>query len=73
MSADGRKEVRLLIRAAKRQGWVVERGGGGHYRLFPPDGHTPAVSVPTTPGRGRSLRNTVALLRRRGLKVTGVS
>ena len=58
---------RDLIAAARRQGWRIRRGR--HWRLFPPDRSLPAVTVSSTPSEWRSLANTLADLRRSGLKL----
>lgn len=43
-----RKELNALLRTARRQGWRIERGGGGHYKAYAPDGKT-IVVLPSTP------------------------
>jgi len=65
---DNRKLMCQWLRKARRQGYDVVYGGNGHYRVtHPTDGRT--ASVPSTPGGGRSERNTRALLRRLGVDV----
>lgn len=64
------KELRQLLREARRQGWRVERTKKGHYKLWPPDGGPPEI-LPGTPSDWRSLKNAIARLRRRGFRWEG--
>ncbi len=63
-----RKELKELLDEAERQGWRVERGGGGHYKAFAPDGQG-IVTLPSTPGG--SLTPYVARMRRMGFTWNG--
>jgi predicted RNA binding protein YcfA (HicA-like mRNA interferase family) len=65
-----RKEMRQLLREAERQGWRVELGRGGHYKLYAPDGEN-IVTAPSTPGSGASLRDTLAKMRSFGFRWKG--
>jgi hypothetical protein len=58
------KEVQDLIRKLQEQGWRIEEGK--HYKAFPPDTTKPMVVIPKTPSDHRSLKNTIAQLRRSG-------
>lgn len=53
--------------AAHKQGWRVRRTGSGHYCWITPAGKS--IFTPSTPGRGRSMNNTRAQLRRAGLRI----
>jgi hypothetical protein len=58
------------VNQAQAAGWRVEKGQGGHWRLYPADPSKPLVVLPDTPGgTPRSMRNYRALLRRAGLDV----
>jgi hypothetical protein len=50
---------------ARRQKWTVTYTGSGHLRWQPPSGGP--VYTPSTPGKGRSVENCIADLRRAGL------
>jgi hypothetical protein len=62
------RDMRKLIRTARRQRWRVDRTRKGHYRFCPPD---PGECVITsgTPGSPRVIRHAIANLRRAGLEV----
>lgn len=61
--------VRRVLKAARQAGWRIERGGGGHYRLYPDDRDLPPMTVASSPGARRSLANMLADARRRGLNI----
>ena len=50
------------------QGWRYDSGRrrGGHPKLFPKDPSKPSITIPTTPGDRRSLKNFTADVRRAG-------
>lgn len=61
--------VESWLAEARRQGWTVTKGTGGHWRGTPPPGH-PEMSqftAPSSPGKGRSLHNVRADMRRAGV------
>lgn len=61
-----KKELRPLVVAAIEQGWEVTTTGGNHLRFKSPTGAL--VFAPSTPHGGkRSIQNTTAELRRKGL------
>ncbi len=60
-------DLKRLIRAARNQGWQVERTDGGHLRFRPPDATGPPIITPSTPSDWRGLLNLRARLRRSGL------
>lgn len=62
-----RGDIRKLVKAARRQGWTVERTSGGHLRFAPPRGAYIVVSF--SPSDHRSWLNARARLRRAGLEV----
>lgn len=63
-----RVDLRDLEKAAKRQGWPVDRTKQGHVRFWPPDGVTPPSIYSGTPGDQRAIRNFLADLRRKGFR-----
>jgi hypothetical protein len=67
-SNGGSKVIQKWIRQARAQGWTVDMSGSGHYLFRSPDGKQ-QTTVPSTPGRGRSMMNSRAQLRRIGLMV----
>jgi hypothetical protein len=60
------KDFRQLLDKVRAQGFDVRRGGSGHYVVTSPDGQVVSVSATPTGGRGRSLTNAKATLRRIG-------
>lgn len=62
------KEVKELIKEAKRQGWRVKEGK--HYKLYAPDGET-IVVVGKTPSDRRSLENSISDMRKAGFRWKG--
>lgn len=63
-----RKDYDALVKAAWEAGWWCERRGSSYIRCYPPDG-TEWVTVKQTPSGSRTLENTKAQFRRRGLDV----
>lgn len=59
-----RKDISVLLDAARAQGFTVRLRRSGHYRVTAPSGAT--ATVPATPSGGRSVANTRAALRRIG-------
>lgn len=59
------KEYKEIIRELERQGWRLVRGTR-HWKAFPPDKKKPMVTIPGTPSDYRSIKNTIAQLRRSG-------
>ena len=57
-----------IIRAAKKQGFVVQRTKKGHLQFIPPDKTKPIVVASGTPSDHRELQNLLSRLRRSGLK-----
>jgi len=62
-----KKDLRRLLRIARMQGFTICLGGSGHLRVSSPEGRT--ITVPSTPGRGRSHANSRAALRRIGVRL----
>lgn len=58
------KEVRQLLKELRKQGFTIEESGR-HFKAFPPGGG-PMTVIPRTPSDPRSLKNAIALLRKRG-------
>lgn len=59
-------DLKEVLRELPRQGWRVERRGGGHYVAFPPDRSKQQVVFASTPSDHRALANTVSRLRKSG-------
>lgn len=59
-------DLRQIERAAKDQGWSVERTTKGHPRFVPPDPAGQACVFSGTPGDVRAIKNFVAQLRAQG-------
>lgn len=57
-----------LEKAAQDQGWVVDRCGGRHTKLIPPDKSKPIVYAPSTPGDRKGWRALLTRLRKSGLQ-----
>jgi len=62
-----KKEMKVLVRAAEREGWLVKRTKRGHYQWLPPQGRV--IVTAGTPSDHRALRNIKSDLRREGLCV----
>jgi hypothetical protein len=60
--------LRDLEKAAKQQGWPVDRTADGHPRFWPPDGVTAPAIFSGTPSDWRAIRNFLADLRRKGFR-----
>lgn len=66
------KEYRQLVRVALSQGWRHKASGGGHLKMYSPDGET-IVTLPCSPPSGkRSLENCIGEFRRGGLDCKGI-
>jgi len=63
------KDFRRLLDRVREQGFDVRLGGSGHYLVTSPSGETASVSATPAGGRGRSLTNTRAALRRIGARL----
>lgn len=61
-----RKDVAVLLKALREQGFEVKMGGRGHWKIYAPDGHL-ITTLPASPGDVRGIRNATAVLRRAGL------
>lgn len=59
-----RKEIAEILAELDRQGFEVKRGGSGHWKVY--DAAHLVATLPSTPSDHRSLRNTLAVLRRAG-------
>jgi len=53
-----------LLQWARHHGWKVSQTRGGHYCLVHQDGTSGPVYAPASASDWRSLRNTIAMLRR---------
>jgi hypothetical protein len=62
------KDVKAFVRRLEHAGLVVERSGGGHYRVRTREGATVAF-VPFSPSTNRWRANTIAQLRQRGIEL----
>ena len=60
------KDVEAFVRRLRHAGLVVERSGGGHYKVMTPEGGTIAF-LPFSPSTNRWRENTIAQLRKRGI------
>jgi len=60
------ESYRSVARKAKRQGWTITGTRGRHLAWTSPAGAV--VYTPSSPSDSRGYRNTVALLRRAGLR-----
>ena len=60
------KEVRALIKKARKQGWSVEPSGSGHVLLRSPKGELVVVS--SSCSDRRAWRNTRSELEKRGVR-----
>ena len=58
------RKLRSRLRSA---GYRVEGGGDRHYKVY--WGDRLVSTMPSSPGEGRGLRNQLAQLKRRGVKI----
>jgi hypothetical protein len=56
-----------VLHAAEAQGCRIERGKNCHFKIYPKRG--PMIVASSTPSDHRSLRDTIARLRRAGIVV----
>jgi hypothetical protein len=59
-------DLRDLEKAARQQGWRVDRTTKGHPRFWPPDRSKPAIVFSGTPSDWRAIRNFISRLRSNG-------
>lgn len=64
-----RRDMQEIIRALEKEGAIVTRGRGGHYKVRNPETRR-SVNIPSTPCDGRSVLNAVSRLRKIGLLST---
>lgn len=64
-ASSSNKDVRALLKLARRQGWRVLTNGN-HFKWYSPDGKTLIVTA-NTPSDRRALMNMTRDLRRAGL------
>lgn len=65
-----KKDTMNMIRELRNQGWeVTQAKRSGHWQAKAPDGKG-ITYFPGTPGDGRSLANTKAILRRLGAVIS---
>lgn len=67
MVASVGKDMRDLVGRLKKLGWTVSMAGKSRYRCESPAGEY--VIVPSFPGDSRSMKNTIAKLRRHGAAI----
>jgi hypothetical protein len=63
-----KKDIKNLHRKLEAQGWMLKPTRNGHVMAFPPDKSKSPVTMPSTPSDHRSLKNTLADLRRSGFQ-----
>lgn len=61
------KDLKVLLKKAREQGFTVRMNRRQHYRVTSPSGET--ISTPSTPSDYRSLREVRSKLRRIGMDV----
>lgn len=63
-----KKDMKRLLAQAEAAGCRIVPTNGGHVSIYCPDGKT-IVTAASTPSDHRSIKNTVALLRRAGVTI----
>jgi hypothetical protein len=58
---------RVLDQIRETPGWRVEKGGGGHWKVYPADKTKPMITVADTPSEMRGYQNMLSQLKRAGL------
>lgn len=70
MSPRGPAQIRDLMRKAHQQGWKIAVTGSGHLKWTPPwAGGGQIITSGSRLGGGRSVANTRAMLKSKGLKI----
>lgn len=67
MRAEKDDRFRDVMKAARKQGWVVEQTSKKHWKFLPPSGGGP-VFYSGSAGDWRALRNFIAAMRQKGFK-----
>ena len=62
-----KKDVQLLIKKARKQGWTVEVTRGSHLKWLSPDGEGGPYFSSSSPSDHRAIKNMEKDLARRGL------
>jgi hypothetical protein len=62
-----KKELRQILKEARRQGWRVELTRSGHYKLYPPGGERPLFTG-STPSSPSAIRNLLSAMRSCGFR-----
>jgi hypothetical protein len=62
------KDVKRLLKRARKQGWRVEESGRRHIRVYPLDPDAAPITVARSPGDWRNIRNLNADFKRAGLE-----
>ncbi len=63
------KEVKKLVKKAIEQGWRVERSSNSHILFYPPNVDDGFVTVSHTPSSYRNFKNSISLLKAKGLSL----
>lgn len=62
-----KKDLKEIVKVARKQGWEVTHTRNQHLRFRSPDGAL--VFSPSTPSDHRAIKNKIADLRRAGLEI----
>ena len=65
-----KKGMREIAEELERQGWVVSKSPGGHWKFCPADKRKPPLFMPQTPSDYRGYLNGLAQLKRAGADVS---
>jgi len=57
-----------ILDALRRQGWKVEKTGGGHWRCIPPDPTKRIVRLASTPSDVNAVKQMIRDLRKSGFR-----
>ena len=63
------KDVRQVIKVAKKAGWRIEKNGVNHIQLYPPNIDDGFVTMSSSPSSPRNFKNIKMILRSKGLNV----
>jgi len=64
-----RRDMEEILRTLAKEGAIITRGRGGHYKVRNPDTRR-SINIPSTPCDNRSVLNSIARLRRLGFLQT---
>jgi predicted RNA binding protein YcfA (HicA-like mRNA interferase family) len=63
------KDIRKIVKKARKEGWVVTKAKSNHLQFYPPDNYEDIIVMSSTPASTRNFKNILMKLRAKGLDV----